>query len=296
MNNTSDQASAAPRVAVITGASSGIGLVTAKALASQGWRVIATGRDPERSARAHSQLRVAASGGVPVDFLRVDLSLMSEAATAADTIASLTDRVDVLINNAGGTAKEQVVTREGNEATFAGNHLGHFVLTHRLLPLLRRAAQGAPVGATRVISVSSRAHETAPGFDWSDPQMLRGFVPIKAYCNAKLANLYFTHMLSKQLWPDGIAVHAMHPGAVDSNFINHADPNTQQHLRSIQLVTSEDAADTVIWLALDAEPGKTTDGYFYQRRQIPTSSAAQDRQAAQRLWEESRKLTSAVLS
>src|ERR1700752_716522 len=107
--------------AVVTGASSGIGLETAKALAAQGWRVIGLGRDPDRSAAALAAIRAAAAGGQPAHMIRADLALMAEAEGAAREVAALTDRIDVLVNNAGGTPSQRVVTAEGNEATFAGD-------------------------------------------------------------------------------------------------------------------------------------------------------------------------------
>jgi NAD(P)-dependent dehydrogenase (short-subunit alcohol dehydrogenase family) len=100
------------KVAVVTGASSGIGKETAKVLAAQGWRVIAVGRDPARSAAAGREIRASSSGG-QVDMIQADLALMSDAARAARDIAALTDRIDVLVNNAGGMAKRKVVTAEG---------------------------------------------------------------------------------------------------------------------------------------------------------------------------------------
>src|SRR5579871_1675446 len=150
------------RVAVITGASSGIGKETAKALAAQGWRVITIGRDPERCAAAEKEIRAASSTG-KVDMIRADLALMADAARAAREVAALTDRVDVLVNNAGGMAKCRVITPEGYEANFASNHLGPFLLTARLTPLLRRAAADAPRGSVRVINSSSDASEMIPG-------------------------------------------------------------------------------------------------------------------------------------
>src|SRR3974390_1566122 len=113
------------RVAVVTGASSGIGKDTAKALAAQGFRIIALGGDPERSAAAAKEIRAASSGG-QVDMILTDLALMADASRAAREIAARTERIDVLINNAGGMAKTKVMTREGYEENFAGNHLGPF--------------------------------------------------------------------------------------------------------------------------------------------------------------------------
>jgi NAD(P)-dependent dehydrogenase (short-subunit alcohol dehydrogenase family) len=289
------QASKGPRVAVITGASSGLGLVAAKALAAQGWHIIALGRNPGRTVAAEAVIRSAAAREGHVDMIRADLALMSEAARAADEIATKTDRIDVLLNNAGGTPKERVITAEGNEATFTGNHLGHFLLTNRLLSLLRAAAAGSPAGATRIVNVSSSAHEYAPGLRWDDPQMLEEFVPIKAYCNAKLANLLFTRALAKRLAGSGIVVHAMHPGAVNTNFINYADADTQQYLRQLDLLTPEEGADTLIWLATAPEPGDSTGQYYHKRAVSPTSPRADDMDAAERLWSESEKLVAAAL-
>jgi len=286
-----------PRVAVITGASSGIGLVTARALAAQGWRVIALGRDPGRSAVAEAEIRAAGGPGVQLDMIRADLSLMREAVRASGEIAARTDRIDVLINNAGGTGKEKVLTAEGNEATFAGNHLGHFVLTNRLLPLLKAAAAGAAPGATRIINVSSSGHEFSPGLNWDDLQMFENFVPIVAYCNAKLANILFTRALAQRLNGSGIVVHAMHPGAVSTNFASHADASTQEYYRTkTDLVSAEQGADTLTWLATAPEPGECSGAYYHQRAIAPASAAAMDPDTAERLWRESERLVTRAIN
>jgi NAD(P)-dependent dehydrogenase (short-subunit alcohol dehydrogenase family) len=286
------------RVAVITGASSGIGLVCAKTLASQGWRIIALGRDPCRTAFAEAEIRAAGGRGVQLDMIRADLSLMVDAVRAANEITAKVDRIDVLLNNAGGTSKEKVVTVEGNEATFAGNHLGHFVLTNRLLPLLRAAATHSRPGETRIVNVSSAAHAHSQGLNWDNLQMFERFVPIVAYCNAKLANILFTRALAKRLAGSGIVVHAMHPGIVNTNFVNHADQGTQDHYqrRNDLLLTAEQGADTLTWLATAPEPGKTSGGYYQDRAMTPTSATADDMDAAERLWRESEKITAGVAS
>jgi hypothetical protein len=132
------------KVAVISGASAGIGKATALALAALGWRIIGIGRDPERTVAAAAEVRAAAAGGAPADFVRADLALMAEARRVAADIAALTPHVDVLINNAGGVRDRLVMTTEGIEATFASNHLAPFLLTRELLPLLRAAATQGP--------------------------------------------------------------------------------------------------------------------------------------------------------
>jgi NAD(P)-dependent dehydrogenase (short-subunit alcohol dehydrogenase family) len=277
------------RVAVVTGASSGIGKETAKALAAQGWRVIAIGRDPGRSAVALEEIHAAADGG-QVDMIRADLALMADAARAAREIANLTDRIDVLVNNAGGMAKCQVITPEGYEANFASNHLGPFLLTIRLLPLLRRAAASAPAGSVRIINTSSDASEMIDGLNWNDLQLLDTFNPGLSYCRGKLANVLFARGLASRLAGDGIVAHAMHPGTVDSNFITHADERTQAHIRTLKALSPEQGADTLVWLATAEEPGKSSGGYFYQRKPRTPNPLAADAAYVDRLWKESEKL------
>ena len=154
-------------VAVVTGASSGVGKATAKALARLGWHVSAHGRDPERIVAAEAEIRAAAAGG-QVNLVCGDLSLMSGHGPHGhrDRQAGLY-KVHALVNNAGGVRSERVITPEGNEATFAGNHLGHFLLTNRLLPLLRAAVATSKAGTVRILSVSSTGHEGCPGLDWN---------------------------------------------------------------------------------------------------------------------------------
>ena len=277
------------RVAVITGASSGIGKETAKALAAQGWRVIATGRDPARSAASEAEIRAASTTG-KVDMILTNLSLMGDAARTARTIAALTDRIDVLVNNAGCMAKGKVITPEGYEENFAGNHLGPFLLTTRLLPLLRRAATEAPRGSVRVINTSSNASEMIPGMPWDDLQMLEKYNPGLAYCHAKLANVLFARGLARRLDADGIVAHAMHPGVVASNFINSADEQARAHIETLEAFSPEQAADTLIWLATAPEPGESSGGYFYLRKPRQAHLLSEDETAVDRLWQESEKL------
>jgi NAD(P)-dependent dehydrogenase (short-subunit alcohol dehydrogenase family) len=279
------------QTAVVTGASSGIGRETAKALAAAGWRVIGLGRDRRRSADALAEIRVV-STRQPVDMILADLALMTDAARAAREVAALTDRVDVLINNAGGTPAERVVTPEGNEATFAGNHLGPFLLTNRLLPLLRATATEQPAGAVRILNVSSSGHLVSRGLDWANLQLLENFQTGAAYCNAKLANILFTRALSRRVADDGIVSHAMHPGLVATNFASHGDQAMQQYFETKKDVaaTPQEAADTLVWLATAAEPALSTGGYFHQRAPAEVSAQGQDDEAAERLWAESEAL------
>ena len=277
------------KVAVITGASSGIGKETAKALAAQGWRVIGIGRDRGRGAAAEREIRAASSGG-EVDMIQADLALMNDAERAARDIAARTDRIDVLVNNAGGMAKRKVMTREGLEENFAGNHLGPFLLTTRLLPLLRRAAADAPRGSVRIINTSSDASEMIKGIPWDDLESGENYRVGAAYCYGKLANVLFARGLAQRLTKEGIVAHAMHPGVVDSNFVTHADEGTQAYIRGLKALTPAQGADTLIWLASAEEPGRSTGGYFYERKPRAANPVVDDPAYVDRLWAVSEKL------
>lgn len=283
----------ARRVVVVTGASSGIGKEAAKALAAQGWRVIGVGRDPERTAAAEREIRAASSTG-EVDMIGADLSLMADAKRAAREIGALTDRIHVLINNAGGMAKAKVVTSEGLEQNFAGNHLGPFLLTNRLLPMIRRAAADGPPGSVRIINTSSDGSEMIPGLNWDDLQLMGGFHPGHAYCQGKLANVMFARALAKRLAADGVVAHAVHPGTVASNFITHAAESTQAHIRTLDAMSPEQAAAALIWLATADEPGRTSGGYFHQFKPAAPNPLANDDAAVERLWTESERLVASV--
>ncbi len=279
------------RVAVITGASSGIGKAAAKALAAQGWRVIGVGRDPGRCAAAEAEIRAAATPGAQVEMLIGDLSLMSDTARLARDIAARTGYINALLNNAGGVTSELILTPEGNEMTFASNHLGHFLLTKRLLPQLRAAAAGSP-GAARVISVSSDAHEYSAGFDWNDLQLIGNHSVGATYMNVKLANILFTRTLAKRVAADGIVAHAIHPGLVDSNFASYGDEAFKGRMaeRMHLAISPEQGADTMIWLAVSPEGGQSSGGYYHKRTLTAPSALARDEDAAERLWLESEKL------
>lgn len=282
------------RVIVITGASSGIGRASAEAFARMGWHVIGTGRDPERCAAAEQSIRAIASGGGRVDFVRGDFTEMADVCRVAGEIAALTDRIHVLVNNAGGVRDRLYRTSEGLEATFAANHLAPFLLTRELLPQLERAAAESPAGTVRVIAVSSSGHMGCQGIDWDDLMMEQNFVPAQAYCQAKLANLLFTRELDRRLADKGIVAQAMHPGRVGSNFASHGDEAMQSYMARNECVTPEQPARTIVWMATAPEVGQGGGRYFHDLAEEEAAPQARDDKAAERLWNESERILEAV--
>jgi NAD(P)-dependent dehydrogenase (short-subunit alcohol dehydrogenase family) len=283
--------SANPPVAVVTGASSGIGKSTAGKLAALGWQVIGVGRDPQRCALAEPEIAAAArDGGGGFTMLRGDFTVMAEVKRVAAEITGRAPRVDVLINNAGGVRDALIVTADGTEATFAANHLAPFLLTRELMPLLKASAASRPPGTARVIAVSSSAHRVVDGLAWDDLQSFRETQPTLAYCRAKLANLLFTRELARRAGPDGIAAQAMHPGLVASNFAAHGDAGMQAHMAAADTVSPDEPAETLAWLASAPEGGREGGRYFYRKAEETPAEAAHDRAAAARLWAESEAL------
>ena len=223
-------------------------------------------------------------------MIRGDLAMLADTVRMTEEITTLTDRLHVLLNVAGGVRDRMIITSEGNEATFAGNHLGHFLLTKKLMPTLRATAAGSERGAVRVVSVSSTGHERCPGINWADLQQTKDWVSGKNYCLAKLCNILFTRELAKRAGGDGIVAHAMHPGEVASNFASHAVPEMKAYMETLDAMSPEVPAETLVWLASAPEVGKTTGGYFHNFAQQVPAPAALDDAAAARLWDESERL------
>jgi NAD(P)-dependent dehydrogenase (short-subunit alcohol dehydrogenase family) len=271
------------RVAVITGASSGVGKSAAKMLAADGWHVIGHGRDAGRSLAAGDEIRAAATGDARVDMLRGDLALIRDAARLTDEIAAITPRIDAMLCNAGGMRDAQYISDEGHEATFAGNHLGHFLMVQRLLPQLR-------AGKARIISTSSTGHLTSGPLDFANLEMLENWESGPSYCQAKLCNILFTRELARRYVGDGIIAHAFHPGVVDSNFVSHLPLGTQAYMATLDLLSPDVSGAVLAWLACAEEPSQSNGKYWHDYAQLEPGELALDDAVAARLWEESERL------
>ncbi len=276
------------KVAVITGASAGVGLAAAKVLAMQGWKVIGVGRNAGRCAAAEAELRAAAPGA-EITMLRADLSLMDEAARLADEISGMTDHIDLLANNAGGMIPEPKVTSEGLEECFAGNHLGPFVLTTRLLPLLLNAPQ------PRVINTSSDGSEMISGMNWDDLQNPLHVSPGAAYCSGKLANVIFAAELARRYGGQGLLACSFHPGTVASNFFSHVPETTRAHTDGLDKITPGQGAETLLWLNSQPAAALNNGGYYHRCAPREPNPTAHDPANGERLWALSEKLAAGAL-
>jgi NAD(P)-dependent dehydrogenase (short-subunit alcohol dehydrogenase family) len=279
------------RVAVVTGASSGIGKATAIALAKMGWHVIGTGRTPARCDAAEAEIRAVARDDARVDFLRGDMALMAETKRIAEEIAALTPRLDILINNAGGVRDQRYITSEGGEETFTANHLAPFLLTRELMPLLKAAAAHSEPGDVRVIAVASKAYLATKGLHWDDLQHLTGDFPASGvYCEVKLANVLFTRELDRRIAADGMVAQALTPGPVSSNFFAHGDKTMQEYGKSMDALSPEEVAETLVWMSTAPELGSEGGRTFYAMVEEPLQPHGADDEAAARLWTESEKI------
>jgi len=268
---------------LITGATNGIGLEAAVELARLGARMFLVGRDPGRTAAAVEQVKARSGSGEVSSFLCDFSSQASIRALAAEVLSGL-DRLDVLVNNAGGVNKERRLTVDGIEATFAVNHLGYFLLTNLLLDriVIRRAA--------RIVTVASIGHRRGT-LDFDDLGFERGYHGVmRAYGRSKLANVLFAAELARRLAGTGVTTNALHPGAVATNIFRRLPKPIEWLIKAFTL-SPEKGAETSIYLATSPEVEGVSGKYFEKKREARISAIAQDDELARRLWDESARLT-----
>jgi NAD(P)-dependent dehydrogenase (short-subunit alcohol dehydrogenase family) len=272
------------KVCLITGATSGIGEVTALELARRGATVVGVGRNPQRCAA--SALRIEEQGGGKVDFLLADFSSLQQVRKMAEQFLQQYDRLDVLINNAGVFMLSRKETVDGFEVTFAVNHLAHFLLTDLLLPRLRASAP------SRIINVSSDAHVGGKIF-LDDMDLKHGFSGWKAYAQSKLANVLFTYELARRLEGSGVTANALHPGFVATRFAHNNGLLVNLSMRLIQRFggkTVEQGAETPVYLASAPELERVSGKYFVEKQERRSAPVSYDLETAKRLWEISEQL------
>ncbi len=272
------------KTVVITGATSGIGQVTAEQLAARGARMILIARDDRRAKAALDRLRSRAPGLNHAVYL-ADLSAVSETKRIAAEIASRRQPIDVLINNAGAMFSKRSLTPDGLECTFATNHLSYFVLTLGLLDVLAAAP------SARIVNTASAAHVKA-SLDFEDLQSARRYSAFEVYSKSKLCNILFTRELARRLQARGIIANSLHPGFVATRFGDQSGGLLSLGVRFAKLfaISPEKGARTIIYLASAPDAAQFTGRYFFDRKPIDPSDAAQDDAAAALLWSKSIEL------
>ena len=272
---------------LITGATSGIGLEAAVALARQGDRLVLVGRDQRKMNAAVDEVKLRAGVAAAPDSWLCDFGSQAQIRTLAAGVLSSYDRLDVLVNNAGLATQRREVTEDGIERTFAVNHLGPFLLTNLLLDLLVKSAPA------RIVNVASSEHYDAT-MDLADLGFERGgWGMVKAYRRSKLGNVLFTRALANRLEGKGVTVNAVHPGAVATGIWDCA-PGWMQPMiwlaKKLILISPEKAAKSVVQLASSAEVEGKTGLYFNQLEKKVPSKLARDDELAEKLWAESARL------
>ena len=300
----------AGKICMVTGATAGIGLVTATELARGGATVIVIGRNRDRCNQVAESIRQG-TGNPSVEFLCADLSSQAEVRCLAQAFLTRHKCLHVLVNNAGALFALRRESGDGIEMTLALNHLGPFLLTTLLLDALKAAP------SARIINISSSAHEDVDQFDFDDPQAASrrrrlgrypqgelaslfyslampwahpGFLQ---YARTKFANVLFTNELARRLAGTAVTANALHPGVVASNFSsgNGVYGWFLQRFLSLRGISVEAGAATSIYLATSEEIATVSGRYFVNKQTAPCADGAKDPVAAARLWQLSEQLT-----
>ncbi|MBE2247049.1 MAG: SDR family oxidoreductase [Candidatus Competibacteraceae bacterium] len=276
------------KIVLISGATSGIGLQTAIQLARLSYDIYITGRNKERAEEALSIINAARPGAAKGYFI-CDYASQFSIREVSQQISSSLQRLDVLINNAGAVFSRKVLTNEGIESTFAVNHLGYFLFTHCLLPIMLDNK------AARIVNVSSAAHYSAK---LSIPEVHnpKNYYALAAYATSKLANVLFTYKLSTLLQHKGITVNCLHPGVVKTDIGNKRTGffigSAWSLFTFVKGISVEKGAEPSVFLASSPQASAFSGKYIH--RQTPRSSSvlSYDTFLQDALWEYSEKLTS----
>jgi NAD(P)-dependent dehydrogenase (short-subunit alcohol dehydrogenase family) len=271
------------KTTVITGATSGIGKETALALAKKDHAIYLLVRSIDKGEQLRQEI-IGKTGNQSIFVIKCDLADLQSVNDAADELKAKLFNINILINNAGGIFAHREISKDGFEMTFATNHLGHFALTMHLLPLLEK-------GHARIINVSSEAYKRGkPDFD-----NLRGekaYSSFKAYCTAKLFNIYFTQSLAEKYANKGVTAYALHPGLVKTGF--GADLSGfgkfMMLLSRPFMITAEEGARTSVYLATEPKQESKSGNYFKKCKVVKTWDISDDFSSRNKLWNISEQL------
>jgi len=279
------------KVVIVTGATNGIGVITARELARQGAKVVIVGRNQGRCDQTATDIKTQ-TGNQQVESIVADLSSLTGIHKTAETFLSRYQQLDVLVNNAGAVFNSREESADGNEMTLALNHLNYFLLTHLLLDVLKQTAKQA--GEARIVNVSSDAHYGAKkGINFDDIQRKRSYSGFGVYSESKLMNVMFTYELARRLEGTGITTTVLHPGFVATGFGHNNNALFRIAIGLVQRVaaiTPEQGAETSIYLASSPAAKGVTGKYFEKSKQKQSSDVSYDEAAQKHLWQISETL------
>jgi retinol dehydrogenase-14 len=280
VNPTNTDGTLRGKVAMVTGANSGMGKEISIALAAKGVNLVMVCRDPDRGENARAEVR-RTTGNSAVELLIADLSSQQSIRQLVRQFATIHEKLNVLVNNAGVLLPKRLETVDGLETVFATNHLGPFLLTNLLLPML---TAGAP---SRIVTVSSSV-ESMGKIDFDDLQSARSYSVSGSYNASKLANLLFTYELARRLEGTGVTANAVEPGFVKTNLKVPFPFSIFSFMRG----SAVDGAQPTVFLASSPEV-ESVNGKFFSHKGVATNSSkiSNDEGVARRLWEASAVLT-----
>jgi NAD(P)-dependent dehydrogenase (short-subunit alcohol dehydrogenase family) len=272
------------RSVVVTGASAGIGVETARAFARWGADVTIVGRDRARTEAVARELGREAAGTVHAEL--ADFAVLAEVRALASRLVARLPRLDVLVNNAGLWLTRPETTVDGHEKTFAVNHLAPFLLTNLLLDALRAAPEA------RIVNVSSRLHDSAPPPDVAALRAPARFRGLSAYAASKLCNVLFSRELAERLRGGSVRSNAVHPGDVRTDVTRDHRVLAWLHrtVATPLLLSAEEGARTSVHVATSPLLAGTSGGYFVNCRPAPASPLAEDAALRRRLWDDTERL------
>ena len=269
------------RTCLITGATDGIGKEAAIELAKKGCNLILIGRNKKKGEKVVEQIRKVADSYVDIDYFTADLMLMREVSRVADEVSRKYPKIDVLLNNVGAYFAFRGLTEEGFERTFALNHLGYFLMTKKLLPLVEKS------NYKRIVNVSSSAHYGID-FEFDNLNGEKKYSGFDVYKKSKLANVMFTYELAKRVKDKGITANCLHPGFVSTNFGKNNNLLWRNVIRVAMWLTAinvKDGAKTSIHLACSDEVKDITGRFFANCEVKKGSSKAKNEEHNRKLWD-----------
>jgi len=273
------------KVCIVTGSNSGIGRETAFALAEMGATVIMVVRSQEKGKAALDEI-VSKTGNNSVSLMNCDMSSMASVRDFAAEFKKKYDRLDVLINNAGAEYVKRQVTFEGFEQTFAVDYLAPFLLTYQLLDLLKASAP------SRIVNVSSGLAKNGK-VNFDDLQNENSYKGMQAYSNAKLMLMMFTYELSRKLEGTGVTVNVLMPGFVATNLGKNSGSLSSAIMFTLvrpMQISAKKGAETSVYLASSDEVKEVTGKCFSKSKEVETCPVSYDREAQERLWNETVQL------